>query len=88
MFDLHNHLLKGEGDGAADLETSLAMASAYVEGAESVACTPHILPGLAERMLEDGIVRILATDAHNMGPRPPGRPRPCTWWSRVRKAFC
>ncbi len=25
----------------------------------------------AERMLEEGIVHILATDAHNMGPRPP-----------------
>jgi protein-tyrosine phosphatase len=25
----------------------------------------------AERMLEEGLVHILATDAHNMGPRPP-----------------
>jgi protein-tyrosine phosphatase len=25
----------------------------------------------AERMLEDGLVHILATDAHNLGPRPP-----------------
>jgi protein-tyrosine phosphatase len=47
MFDLHSHLLPGIDDGAPDLETSLAMARAYVDqGVECVACTPHILPGL------------------------------------------
>ncbi len=47
MFDLHSHLLPGIDDGAPNLETSLAMARAYVEqGVETVACTPHILPGL------------------------------------------
>ena len=47
MFDLHSHLLPGIDDGAPDLETSLAMARAFVDqGVECVACTPHILPGL------------------------------------------
>lgn len=47
MFDLHCHLLPGIDDGAPDLETSLAMARAFVDqGVECVACTPHILPGL------------------------------------------
>ena len=47
MFDLHSHVLPAVDDGAADLETSLAMARAYVEqGVECVACTPHILPGV------------------------------------------
>ena len=47
MFDLHSHVLPGLDDGAPDLQTSLAMARAYVEqGVECVVCTPHILPGL------------------------------------------
>jgi protein-tyrosine phosphatase len=47
MFDLHSHLLPEIDDGAADIETSLAMARAYVDqGVQYVACTPHILPGL------------------------------------------
>lgn len=71
MFDLHSHLLTCAGGGAPDWETSLAMTRAYVEDVvECAACTPHILPSLAERMLEEGIVHIPATDAHNLGPRP------------------
>jgi protein-tyrosine phosphatase len=47
MIDLHSHILPGIDDGAADLETSLAMARASVaEGVSVLACTPHILPGL------------------------------------------
>jgi len=47
MFDVHSHMLPGLDDGAGDAATSLAMARAYVDqGAECVACTPHILPGL------------------------------------------
>lgn len=47
MFDLHSHLLPGIDDGAPTIETSLAMARAYVDqGVECVACTPHILPGV------------------------------------------
>ena len=47
MIDLHSHILPGVDDGAADLQTSLAMARAYVaDGVAIVACTPHILPGV------------------------------------------
>jgi protein-tyrosine phosphatase len=47
MIDLHCHLLPGIDDGAADLTTSLNMARASVaQGVTTVACTPHILPGL------------------------------------------
>ena len=47
MIDLHNHILPGLDDGAADVAMSLAMARAFVaDGVHTVACTPHILPGL------------------------------------------
>lgn len=47
MIDLHCHLLPGIDDGAADLAVSLAMAQAFVaDGVTTVACTPHILPGV------------------------------------------
>ena len=47
MIDLHCHILPGLDDGATDLDTSLAMARAFVaDGVSIVACTPHILPGL------------------------------------------
>lgn len=47
MFDLHNHLLHGVDDGAADRDTALQMARQFVaEGVRVVACTPHILPGV------------------------------------------
>jgi protein-tyrosine phosphatase len=47
MIDLHCHILPGIDDGAADLAVSLAMARAFVaDGVTTVACTPHILPGL------------------------------------------
>ena len=51
MFDLHSHVLPGLDDGAVDLETSLAMARAYVEqGVVCVACTPHIMPGVYDNI--------------------------------------
>jgi protein-tyrosine phosphatase len=47
MFDLHCHILPGIDDGAPDLSVALDMARAFVDqGVVSVACTPHILPGL------------------------------------------
>ena len=47
MIDLHCHILPGIDDGASDLDVSLAMARAFVaDGVTTVACTPHILPGL------------------------------------------
>lgn len=47
MIDLHSHILPAIDDGAPGLETSVAMARAYVDqGVACVACTPHILPGV------------------------------------------
>ena len=47
MIDLHCHILPGIDDGAPDVSVSLAMARAYVaDGVSTVACTPHIMPGL------------------------------------------
>ena len=47
MIDLHCHLLPGIDDGSKDLEMSLAMARmASSDGISTIACTPHILPGV------------------------------------------
>lgn len=47
MIDLHCHLLPGIDDGAPDLATSINMAKVFAaDGVGTVACTPHILPGL------------------------------------------
>jgi len=47
LIDLHSHLLPGIDDGAKDLATSLAMARvASSDGITTIACTPHILPGV------------------------------------------
>jgi protein-tyrosine phosphatase len=49
MIDLHSHLLPGIDDGAPDLEAALKMARiAVADGIETMACTPHIYPGLFE----------------------------------------
>jgi protein-tyrosine phosphatase len=47
MIDLHCHLLPGIDDGAKHLEMSLMMARmASSDGISTIACTPHILPGV------------------------------------------
>src|SRR5437868_4891339 len=45
MIDLHNHILPGVDDGAADLEESVEIARQFVsEGVTRVAATPHLNP--------------------------------------------
>jgi len=47
MYDLHCHLLPAIDDGPVDLETALEMARmAVADGITTVACTPHIYPGV------------------------------------------
>jgi protein-tyrosine phosphatase len=47
LIDLHSHLLPGIDDGSKDLAMSLAMARmASCDGISTIACTPHILPGV------------------------------------------
>lgn len=55
MIDLHCHLLPGIDDGAVDLDMALEMARmAAGDGIHTVACTPHIYPGMYENTA-DGI---------------------------------
>ena len=55
MLDLHCHLLPGIDDGAVDLDMALAMARmAFADGIRTVACTPHIYPGMYDNN-RDGI---------------------------------
>jgi protein-tyrosine phosphatase len=43
VIDLHSHLLPGIDDGASDLDESLAMARAAVDGGvEQIVATPHV----------------------------------------------
>lgn len=47
MIDLHSHILPGIDDGAKTLDESLAMARIAVrDGIHTMACTPHIYPGM------------------------------------------
>lgn len=60
MLDLHYHLLPGIDDGSTDLAMSLEMARMSVaDGVTTVACTPHIYPGLYDNT-RDGIVAAIA----------------------------
>lgn len=60
MLDLHCHLLPAIDDGATDLAMSLEMARmAAADGITTVACTPHIYPGVYENT-RDGIVGAIA----------------------------
>ena len=47
MIDLHSHILPGIDDGAKTLAISIEMAQlAVADGIQTMACTPHIYPGL------------------------------------------
>jgi protein-tyrosine phosphatase len=47
VIDLHCHILPGLDDGASNMDVSLEMARISVaDGITTLACTPHILPGL------------------------------------------
>ena len=47
MIDLHSHILPGIDDGAKDLDMALEMARiAVADGIHTMACTPHIYPGM------------------------------------------
>ncbi|MGO4221994.1 tyrosine-protein phosphatase [Lysobacter sp. TAF61] len=60
MFDLHCHLLPAIDDGAVDLDMALEMARmAAADGIVTVACTPHIYPGMYENTA-DGIRAAIA----------------------------
>lgn len=60
LIDLHCHLLPGIDDGAPDIETALEMARiAVADGIETIACTPHIYPGLYENNGPDILRRVI-----------------------------
>ena len=57
--DIHNHLLPGIDDGAADMAEALALARlAVADGITHLLCTPHIHPGLYDNTA-DGIAAAL-----------------------------
>lgn len=61
MIDLHCHILPGIDDGAKTLEMSLEMARiAVADGIHTLACTPHIYPGM---YMNDGPGIAAARDA-------------------------
>jgi len=54
MYDLHCHLLPAIDDGPVDIKTALEMARmAVADGITTVACTPHIYPGVYENTALD-----------------------------------
>jgi protein-tyrosine phosphatase len=70
MIDLHCHLLPGIDDGSTGVEMSIAMARiAASDGIGTIACTPHIYPGLFENRGPDIRQRVerLAEDLAGAG---------------------
>jgi len=54
LIDLHCHLLPGIDDGPRDVVESLELARiACSEGITTIACTPHILPGVYDNLGPD-----------------------------------
>ena len=69
MLDLHCHLLPGIDDGAADLDMALEMARmAVADGIRTVACTPHIYPGMYDND-RDGIRAAVASFRNELAQR-------------------
>jgi protein-tyrosine phosphatase len=69
MFDLHCHMLPGIDDGATDLEMALEMARiAVADGIATVACTPHIYPGMYDNSA-DGIRAAIAAFQEELDAR-------------------
>jgi protein-tyrosine phosphatase len=63
LIDLHNHILPGVDDGAADLDESIAIARQFVsEGVVRVAATPHFDPerrsGIDAKGVEEKVVEV------------------------------
>lgn len=53
MIDLHSHILPNICDGPKDIEVSLEMARIAVnDGITTLACTPHIYPGVYKNTTE------------------------------------
>ncbi len=64
MIDLHCHILPGIDDGSKDDATSLEMARiAAADGIRTLACTPHIYPGLYENNASGIRARVAALQA-------------------------
>lgn len=79
MIDLHCHMLPGIDDGAPDMATSLEMARiAVADGIHTVACTPHIYPGMYENTAA-GIAQ--ATEALKLAFQDAGIPLKLTYAS-------
>ena len=61
MIDLHCHMLPSIDDGAKNLDIALGMAQhAVADGITTVACTPHIYPGLYENT-KAGIIQSISS---------------------------
>lgn len=79
MIDLHCHILPAIDDGSTSVEVSLAMARiAADDGIQTVACTPHIYPGMYENTA-DGIRA--ATEALQLALAEAGIPLTLTYAS-------
>ena len=78
MFDLHCHLLPGIDDGAVDLEMALEMARiAAADGIRTVACTPHIYPGMYDNDAPAAEAVAVVIECTDVGERGLGQARAC-----------